>query len=430
MRHEHCCMPSVKHVLCAAVLSLAAALPATAQEFKLGVVTFLSGQAAGPFGIPARNAAEITVEAINAGTLPAPYDKKGIAGMPVKMLLVDENGGPSKQVTEYRNLVERDKADAVIGYVSSGDCLAIAPVADELKRLTILFDCGAPRVFEEKDYKYVFRTRPHGAMDNVAAARYVVALLPNVKKINGINQNYAWGQDSWEDFTKSMAKLKPGTEVGTSQMPKLGAGTYSSEISALLLSDAQLVHSSFWGADLESFIQQAKARGLYDKQLLVLTAGEPSMFRLAKEIPDGAVIGARGPFGVFAPENALNRWFRDAYQKKFDSPPSYASYVMAQAILGLKAAAEKAMAKNPKPTGEDIVAALENLTFEAHSGTVKMSLAKGHQAVQENAIGRFKLQDGKATIVDIKRYPAECVNPPEGMPAVKWIEAGFPGAKC
>src|SRR5439155_20192203 len=162
MRHQHCCMPSVKHILCAATLSLAAALPAAAHESKLGVVTFLSGQAAGPFGIPAKNAAEITVDAINAGALPAPYNKKGIAGMPVKMILVDENGGPSKQVTEYRNLVERDKADAVIGYVSSGDCLAIAPVADELKKLTILFDCGAPRVFEEKDYKYVFSTRPHG----------------------------------------------------------------------------------------------------------------------------------------------------------------------------------------------------------------------------------------------------------------------------
>ena len=59
-----------------------------------------------------------------------------------------------------------------------------------------------------------------------------------------------------------------------------------------------------------------------------------------------------------------------------------------------------------------------------------MTLAKGHQAVQENAIGRFKLQGGKATIVDVKRYPAECVNPPEGMPAAKWIESGFPGAKC
>ena len=430
MRHQHCCMPSVKHILCAATLSLAVALPAAAQEFKLGVVTFLSGQAAGPFGIPAKNAAELTVDAINAGTLPAPYNTKGIAGMPVKILVVDENGGPSKQVTEYRNLVERDKVDAVIGYVSSGDCLAVAPVADELKKLTILFDCGAPRVFEEKLYKYVFRTRPHGASDNVAAARYIADNVKNVKKFNGINQNYAWGQDSWEDFTKSMAKLQPGTEVGTSQMPKLGAGTYSSEISALLTNDAQLVHSSFWGADLEGFVQQGKARGLFEKQLLVLTAGEPSMFRLAESMPDGAIIGARGPYGVFAPDNALNRWFREAYQKKYESPPIYASYVMAQAILGLKAAADKAKAKNPKATGDDIVAALENSTFEAPSGTVKMTLAKGHQAVQENAIGRFKLVGGKATIVDVKRYPAECVNPPEGMPASKWIESGFPGAKC
>ena len=29
---------------------------------KVGVVTFLSGPAAGPFGVPARNAAEITAE--------------------------------------------------------------------------------------------------------------------------------------------------------------------------------------------------------------------------------------------------------------------------------------------------------------------------------------------------------------------------------
>ena len=429
MQHEHRYMSRTKHILCAAVLSLAA-LPAPAQEFKVGVVTFLSGQAAGPFGIPAKNAAELTIDAINAGTLPAPYNTKGIAGMPVKMQIVDENGGPSKQVTEYRNLVERDKVDAVIGYVSSGDCLAVAPVADELKKLTILFDCGAPRVFEERQYKYVFRTRPHGASDNIAAARYIADALPNVKKFNGINQNYAWGQDSWDDFTKSMAKLKPGSEVGTSQMPKLGAGTYSSEISALLLNDSQLVHSSFWGADLESFVQQGKARGLFEKQVLLLTAGEPSMFRMADTIPDGAIIGARGPYGVFAPDNALNRWFRDAYQKKYDSPPVYASYVMAQAILGLKAAAEKAMQKNKQPSGDEIVAALENLTFEAPSGTVRMALAKGHQAIQENAIGRFKNQGGKATIVDVKRYPAECVNPPEGTTAIKWIEAGFPGAKC
>ena len=49
-----------------AALSFAVA----AQEVKpvkIGVVTFLSGAAAGPFGIPAKNAADLIVEAINAG---------------------------------------------------------------------------------------------------------------------------------------------------------------------------------------------------------------------------------------------------------------------------------------------------------------------------------------------------------------------------
>ncbi len=53
----------------------------------------------------------------------------------------------------------------MIGYISSGDCLAVAPVAEELKKLTIFFDCGTPRIFEDASYKYVFRTgapRRHG----------------------------------------------------------------------------------------------------------------------------------------------------------------------------------------------------------------------------------------------------------------------------
>src|SRR5690606_25201702 len=39
------------------------------------VVSFLSGQAAESFGIPAVNAAKLLVETFNAGQAPAPYDK-------------------------------------------------------------------------------------------------------------------------------------------------------------------------------------------------------------------------------------------------------------------------------------------------------------------------------------------------------------------
>ena len=47
---------------CAIAAAALAATPAAAQQagtLKLGIVTFLSGGAAGPFGVPARNAAEL-----------------------------------------------------------------------------------------------------------------------------------------------------------------------------------------------------------------------------------------------------------------------------------------------------------------------------------------------------------------------------------
>ena len=53
--------------LCLAAPALAQAPAAEQPPFKIGVVTFLSGAAAGPFGVPARNGAEVLAEAINTG---------------------------------------------------------------------------------------------------------------------------------------------------------------------------------------------------------------------------------------------------------------------------------------------------------------------------------------------------------------------------
>ena len=110
---------------------------ATTDPLRIGVVTFLSGPAAGPFGVPAANAAKMLVRALNNGQVPDPYSSSGIAGAEIEIILVDESGGVTKQVTEFRNLVQRRKVSAVIGYISSGSCLGIAPVAEEMKMLTV-----------------------------------------------------------------------------------------------------------------------------------------------------------------------------------------------------------------------------------------------------------------------------------------------------
>jgi len=398
-----------------------------AQNVKIGIVAFISGPAAAPFGVPAKNAADFVVGELNAGKVPQPYGKKGFGGATIETVIVDEAGNTTTQVTEFRNLVQKHNVDLVIGYISSGNCLAVAPVAEELKKFTNFFDCGTPRIFEDASYKYVFRTSSTATKDSVGAALYVKDVKPNLKSIAGLNQNYAWGQDSWGDFELAMKVLVPKVEVKTSQMPKLFAGQYNAEISALLGAGADVIHSSFWDGDLEALILQGGPRGLMQKSMTILTTGETVMHKLAAQIPDGTVLGARGPFGPFAPNNAYNKWFRSGFLAKYKEEPNYASYQMAQAILGVKLAWEKAMEKNggKKPSNEQVGAALENMTYEGPGGTVKMTLGKGHQAIMETAYGQTKLVGGKITLVNVKRYPAEQVNPPEGVKSADWIKNGF-----
>jgi branched-chain amino acid transport system substrate-binding protein len=394
---------------------------------RIGVITFLSGPAAGPFGVPAKNASDVLVDALNKGGQIPGYERKGFGGRPLEVVYVDEAGGPTKVVTEYRNLVARQDVDMVIGVISSGDCLAVAPVAEELKQFTVLFDCATNRIFEEASYKYVFRTTTMATQENVAAARYIAESFPNLKTFSGVNPNYAWGQDAWSDFTEAMKIIKPQVQIGTNVTPKLGAGQYGAEVSAVLGSGAEIVQNSLWGGDLEAFILQAAPRGLLARMPNIMITGETVLDRLGDQLPDGTMIGARGPNGPFAPPTTLNKWFQKAFKDRFGVAPVYASYHMATAFMGAKAAFEKAQAANKAqdPTIDQIIGAFEYLKFESVAGTVDMSLGKGHQAVQHVPYGTVKKVDGKLTLTNIKYYRPEHISPPDGMKSIDWIRSGF-----
>jgi branched-chain amino acid transport system substrate-binding protein len=422
-------------LLLASVAASAQQAPAAnAAPIKLGIVTFLSGPAASPFGVPSRNAAEIVIESLNSGKAPAPYNTVGLGGTKIEAKYVDEAGSTAQVVTEYRNLIQRDQVDAVVGYISSGSCLAVTPVAEELKALTVYFDCGTPRIFEEKPRKYVFRPEPHATMDNVAAARYLLARKKDIKLFSGINQNYAWGQDSWRDFVGAMKALAPQAKVDKELMPKLFAGEYGAEISTLLTSKSQAVHTSFWDGDLESFIYQSQARGLSRRMPILGTAVESVIWRLKDKLPDGTIIGARGANGPLAPDNVYSRWFKSIYMERYNSPPNYPAYQMALSILGLKVAWEKAQkAKNGgRPSTDEVATAFEGIQYDAPSGPVKLTLGHGHQGIQDTAYGIYKWnkQKKEGEVVDIVRFPAECVNPPADQNADDWIKNGMKGAKC
>lgn len=425
----------------AAAVALAGAtalgpMPALAkEEIKVGIVTFLSGPAAGPFGVPGQQGAELVVDAINAGSLPAPYDTPGFAGAKLTPIFVDEAGGNTKQVAEYRNLVQKQGVDAVIGYISSGSCLSVAPVAEELETLTIIAVCGSPRLFEEGPKTHVFRTTGHAVGDGVAAALYVRDQL-GAENYTGINQNYAWGQDSYKFFDLAMKTINPESEAsGNPQFPKLFAGQFGTEISTLSLDKAPLVHSSFWDGDMEAFVLQAGVRGFFQQKTFISTLGASAVDRLGKRFPEGVVMGTRGEYGLLVREKdtPLNRWFVDNYKAEFGDYPLGPSYQYAQSLLALKIAMDKAAEEaGAFPTQAQIEAQLKGLEWDSFGGRISMSLGDGHQAVHPVGYGitGWDKDRGEPVATDVKFYPADCIMPPEGQTGLDWLEAGMPGATC
>ncbi|CAH0338852.1 ABC transporter substrate-binding protein [Rhizobium sp. CECT 9324] len=414
-------------------LILAAGTASAAETFKVGIVTFLSGQAAQSFGMPAADGARLLIKKLNAGDVPAPYATVGIGGLQIEPVIIDEAGGATVQVQEYRNLVQRENVDVVIGYVGSGDCLAVAPVAEELKKFTILYDCGTPRIFEDAKYQFVFRSAATATQDNVGLVRYLKKLDVEINTYSGIHQDYAWGHDSWVDFKAAMGQIYPKATIAAELFPAFGAGQYGTEISALLKKRADVVHSSLWGGDLQALILQGLPRSLFQRSVVALSTADHVLPPLGKNMPEGVIIGARGSYGYMAPDSELNRWWSKAYRDTYNVIPVQGPYRMAQALLGLKKAAEKAMKENggKKPTSEQLASAMKGLSWESPAGLIEMTNGDGHQAIQSIGFGRTKKdKDGDIILGDIVQFGARCVNPPTHLKSVDWINAGFPGAEC
>lgn len=94
---------------------------------------------------------------------------------------------------------------------------------------------------------------------------------------------------------------------------------------------------------------------------------------------------------------------------------------------GVKEEMEKAYSLGPSQ--EEVIAAFEGLSFQTPSGRMNMALGKGHQAISGTAYGTTKLVNGQVTVVNIRQYPAESVQPPEGVTSLDWIKSGMKAKK-
>ena len=392
------------------------------EEILIGISTFLSGPAS-VFGVPGRNAAEILIEQMN--------QDGGIAGVPIRALFIDEAPGPDHVVSEFRRLVEQEEVDVTFFSISSGNCLAIGPVAEDLQQLNIMWDCGTQVIFEDNDYRYSFRTQGYATSEMLAALFYLLKHQPEFESIAVVNQDYAWGRESWEMFRTGLEALKPDVQVVAELFPRFGAPDYSTEISRLLALRPDVVLSTSWGGDLDTFVRQAAERGLMQQATFVLPLAESSLERLGDVMPAGHIVGARGDHYFLHPEykdNPKLAGFVEAYRERTGEYPIYPTFHMAAALSALKAAYEQAVETNGGnwPSADQLIDTMEGLTFEGLTRPV--TIREDHQGLEDQLIG-VTAAGGEypfATIADMVLFPSDILYAPVGQTSLEWVQTLTP----
>jgi branched-chain amino acid transport system substrate-binding protein len=414
-------MMSVRSVAAAALFASAIA-PALAQsgkpaEIGIGVFTFTSGPAAA-YGMPGRNAADLMISQLNASG--------GIAGVPLKPVYVDEGQGTDGVVAEFRRLASDSSMQAMIAALSSANCLALAPVAEQLQMPTFMWNCDTHQLFLKDRYKYVYRTNSSTVPEFIASALYLVSVKPDVKRVAIINPDYAFGRDAALIFKETLKALKPDVEVVAELFPKLGSPSFNTEISRIVAANPDVIFSNLWGADLENFVRQAAPRALFSGRQVILALGESVLQRVGGNLPDGVIIGVIGDGWWMSPDaqkRPQTKAFVETYRQRFNEYPVFPSFKMANSILAVKAIYEKAIAAAAGrwPTRDDLVAAAKGLKIDNLTGT--LALRDDNDGLVDQIVGvtRKDAAHPFPIMAEMVRYAASLVTPPVGTDPIAWI---------
>jgi branched-chain amino acid transport system substrate-binding protein len=402
----------MKNMFCTAALGIGLALSATlamAQEkpaeLKIAMTTFLTGSAS-VFGIPAKAAAEILVDDINAAG--------GIAGVKIKPIFIDEGVGIDKLLSEYRRVVQEEGVKVAFAAISSGNCNALAPVAEDLKILNVMWDCASEKILESRRYKYVVRTVGNGTSEVVATVMHLLRTKPNFNTLAIVNQDYAWGHDSRVLFMNTLLAMKPDVKLVV-------------EISRLQALAPDVILSTSWGGDLDTLVRQASQRGLTRSSTWVLPLAESSLERLGKALPDGAIIGMRGDHYFLHPEykdDPKHKAFVEKFRAKTGQYPIYPVYHAAaafQAIVDGYAAAIKANG-GKWPSTELLADTMHTLKFRGLTRPVTMREDGQGMASQMLGVAKMTAAYPFPIIEGLTLYPPEVIQNPVGTLGPDWAK--------
>jgi len=159
----------VMHFVIAAISLLFSVNAFAAAPIKIGALFAVTGPAAF-LGEPERNSAKMVIDEINKAG--------GVKGHKLELVAYDTAGDATKAVQLATKLIKDDKVVAIIGPSTTGETMAVIPVAE--KEQIPLISCSAGSKITDPVKKWVFKT----AQNDSLAVGKIFEYLQKMKQTN------------------------------------------------------------------------------------------------------------------------------------------------------------------------------------------------------------------------------------------------------
>lgn len=301
------------------------------KEIVVGQYGSLTGSQA-TFGLSTRNGITIATDEQNAAG--------GIAGVPIAMVVEDDQGKAEEAATAVNKIISRDRPVAVLGEVASTNSLAAAPLLQAAGIPMISPSSTNPEVTRKGDY--IFRVCFIDPFQGTAAAKFAYNTkgLRNVAILKDVKSDYSMGLGKY--FSETFTALG-GTIAGEEAYAQQDID-FKAQLTSLIAKNPDGLFIPGYYTDVGLIARQARESGFTGP----LIGGDGWDSEELVKIGDKAIIGGffTNHYSVDDP-NPIVQDFISKYVAKFNTKPD------GLAALGYDAAkilyrAMEDVAKDPK----------------------------------------------------------------------------------
>lgn len=335
---------------------------AEGETITLAMVAPLSGAQADT-GAQLDFGAQVAIDEIN--------DAGGVLdGQKLDYVKTDTSAGSQASVQAIRDY-SAEGHDLVFGELSSANCLALAPLVDELGSVFITTTCTNDDLTghdgEPAPYERFFRVGATSEQDMLALARTLYDAAPDVTTYDVFAFDYVSGHLQWDQFSEELTALGADLKADEQYFVPLDEQNYTSQISALAgksnTDEKRGLYLGTYGSGTSSFINQAEQYGLFENYDVVVNSGSywPIATALKGEAPE---VYNGYDYNYLAYDTEANTAFVDAYTELSGTVPDTWGYQGYLAVKAYAAAIEKAGSAN----SDDVLEALKGISFDSPQG--------------------------------------------------------------